>query len=304
MNLSRFPSSICVVGAGVIGCEYATIFATMGIKTYLVNSNSKILPFVDNSVSDALLEEMKKLDIDILFDASLDNIDRPKSEQDELKIKLSTGQIVKSDMFLFAAGRSGAISGLGLENIGIKLGKRETIAVNEKYQTSIPNIYAVGDVIGFPALASTSMDQGRVAIAHMYGLTDIEHISDIVPYGIYTIPEVSMVGMTSEDAEKDSEEYLSGKALIKNLPRGQIMGANYGFLKIVFRKKDRVIVGAHMLGPLATEIIHYGMLLVKNEVTINEVIGTAFNFPTLHDIYKYACYDALGNLAGYKVKDF
>jgi NAD(P) transhydrogenase len=219
-----------------------------------------------------------------------------------IKVRLQNGQILSVDMFLFAAGRSGNTKALGLDKLGIQMGKRETIAVNSQYQTSVPHIFAVGDVIGFPALASTSMDQGRAAVAHIYKTKDLEHLPQFVPYGIYTIPEISMVGITEEEAIEKKMNYLVGKAKYTDMARGQIMGAKSGFLKIIFTKEDLQIRGVHIIGHIASEMIHYGVELVESGKTLYDVIGRVFNFPTLHELYKYACYDGLSNLSGHRVK--
>jgi NAD(P) transhydrogenase len=206
-------------------------------------------------------------------------------------------------MFLFAAGRSGNVLDLKCERAGIKLGERNTILVDSKFQTSVAHIYAVGDVIGFPALANTSMEQGRIAVAHIFQTKDLETLASVFPYGIYTIPEVSMVGITEEQAKQSKIEYAIGRCYYSETVRGKIMGdRDNGFLKLVFDKSSKTIIGVHIIGPMATEIIHFGMTLVKEHKTLDEVIATVFNFPTLHDLYKYASYDGLGNLAGKKVK--
>lgn len=302
LDIKRFPSSICVVGAGVIGCEYATIFSTMGTHVYLINDKQKILPQIDEEVSRDLVTQMHTGGVEILFQTSIASIEPPHSDQDLIQVTLKTGEILHVDMFLFAAGRSGNIKALNCEKIGLKLGKRETIEVNERYQTNIPHIYAVGDVIGFPALASTSMDQGRVAVAHIFQTQDLENLPSFFPYGIYTVPEVSMVGLTEEEIIERDLPYCIGKARYTDMARGKIMGAKGGFLKLIFTRSDLVIRGVHIIGNIATELIHYGMSLVEEKKNLYDVIGQVFNFPTLHDLYKYAAYDGLSNYSGHKVK--
>lgn len=304
LNIKKFPKSICVLGAGVIGCEYATIFGAMGVKTYIVNNRDTILGFLDSEISTALVDQMQKNGIKILFNNSIANFAVPENEKEPLHLTLESGEILNVDMFLFAAGRSGNIKGLNCEGIGIETGNRETIMVNEKYQTNIPNIYAVGDVIGFPALASTSMEQGRIAVTHMFDTKDIDTLVEIFPYGIYTVPEVSMIGMTEEEAKKADIDYGTGKSYFRDTARGMIMGdQDNGFLKLIFEKHTRSIKGVHIIGHIATELIHYGMSLVREEKTLDHIIGTVFNYPTLHDLYKYASYDGLGNISGKKVKE-
>ncbi len=302
LQLTRFPESLCVVGAGVIGCEYTTIFATIGTKVYLINDKDQILPFVDHEISRDLVDQMEASGIEILFDTSVASIEVPPREQDPIRVTLKNGKVIEVDMFLFAAGRSGNIKALNCDKIGLKTGKRETILVDETYRTNIPHIYAVGDVIGFPALASTSMDQGRVAVAHIFKTQDLEHLPSFFPYGIYTVPEVSMVGITEEEAKEKNLSYCIGKARYTDMARGKIMGAKAGFLKIIFSRDTNVILGVHIIGHIAAELIHYGLALVEEKKNLYDVIGTVFNYPTLHDLYKYAAYDGLSNLTGHKVK--
>jgi NAD(P) transhydrogenase len=303
LNIQRLPKSICVLGAGVIGCEYATIFASMGIQTWIVNNSDKILGFIDQDITQALISSMKNKGINFLFNEKLGTMETPEDEDEPLLIQLQSGKTLKTDMFLFAAGRSGNITDLKCEMAGIKLAERNTIIVDKKFQTNVAHIYAVGDVIGFPALASTSMDQGRIAVAHIFQTKDLESLASVYPYGIYTIPEISMVGITEEDTIQAKIDYATGKCYYSETVRGKILGdRDNGFLKLIFDKPSKVILGVHIIGPMATEIIHFGMTLVKEHKTLDEVIATVFNFPTLHDLYKYASYDGLGNLAGKKLK--
>ena len=304
LNIMRIPDSLCIVGAGVIGCEYATIFGVMGCKVYRVNNSDRILPFLDSEISQALVTQMHEDGVNILFNASIDEMTVPENIEDDIQIRLKDGMVFDVDMFLFAAGRSGTTKELNCEKAGVELGKREAVVVNEQYQTSQDNIYAVGDVIGFPALASTSMDQGRVAVSHIFNIHDLDALPKIFPYGIYTIPEVSMVGITEEQALAENMKYIVGRAHHSKVPRGRIMGAKFGVLKIIVSEEDMVIRGVHIMGRLASELIHYGLAIVESEKTVNEIVATVFNFPTLHDLYKYACFDALGNLSGHKIKDF
>ncbi|TGN19023.1 Si-specific NAD(P)(+) transhydrogenase [Leptospira idonii] len=302
LNLKRFPKSLCVLGAGVIGCEYTTIFGTIGIPIYLVDTRDEILPFLDSEISASLVEQMRKDGIQVIFNSGLEKIDSPADQEGNFEIHLTSGEILEVDMFLFAAGRSGKTAGLKLEENGVKVGKREAVEVNEHYQTNIDYIYAVGDVIGFPALASTSMDQGRIAVTHMFSTDGFDKLAGIFPYGIYTIPEVSMVGVSEKEASSQGKEILTGKAFYANMPRGKILGANEGYLKLVFDRKTQVVLGVHIIGIQATELIHFGLSLVESQKTLNDIISIAFNFPTLHDLYKYAAYDGLGNASGHKLK--
>lgn len=291
LQLTRHPSSLCIVGAGVIGCEYATIFATIGTHVYLINDKEKILSHLDEEISNTLVKEMQSSGIDILFNTSIESIHVPTSDQTPIEVHLKNKKTLEVDMFLFAAGRSGNIKQLKLERAGVKTGKRELIIVDHQYRTNIANIFAVGDVIGFPALASTSMEQGRIAVAHIFQTQDLEHLPTYFPYGIYTIPEVSTIGLTTEEAQEKELPYATGKAYYANMPRGKIMGAKTGMLKLLFHKETLQILGVHMIGRIATELIHYGVLLVEDKKTLHHVISQVFNCPTLHDLYKYAAYD-------------
>lgn len=302
LEITRFPRSIAILGAGVVGLEYATIFSTMGTKVFLINRSDQILNFIDQEIVAHFLEHMQKDQIDLYFNQSVEKIAVPENDKADINVTLGSGQTLAVDMFLFAAGRNGNTSQLKLDKVGITVDKRENIPVNEHYQTSVPHIYAVGDVIGFPALASTSMDQGRVAVAHIFQTKDIEEIARVLPYGIYTVPEISTAGLSEEDAKKQNLSYCTGIARHANMPRGKILGATEGMLKLVFTRSDLVIKGVHIFGHLATELIHHGVSLIEGNKTLLDVIGKVYNFPTLHDLYKYAAYDGLGNLAGHKIK--
>jgi NAD(P) transhydrogenase len=303
LTIKRFPTSLCVLGAGVIGCEYATIFAAMGIKTFIVNDKDNILGFLDHEISASLVTQMQLDGITILFNKSVQFLELPETNEGLIRVKLSSGEILRVDMFLFAAGRSGNTKNLKCSNAGILTGERESIRVNHQFQTNVPHIYAVGDVIGFPALASTSMDQGRIAVAHIFNTGDLDSLTAVFPYGIYTVPEVSMVGVTENQAQAEGRNYVLGYSYYRDVTRGKIMAdKDQGFLKIIVERESKVILGVHIIGNIATEIIHFGMLLVQDKKTLDEVIATVFNYPSFHDLYKYASYDALGNLSGKKIK--
>ncbi len=302
LQIKRFPKSLCVVGAGVIGSEYATIFSTVGSKVYLVNDKADILSFLDHDITDEFLVQIREGGIETIFNQAVKSVEVPQSETDPLRITLSNEQVLETDMFLLAAGRSGNVKALALDKVGIPIGPREQIFVNTEYRTKVPHIFAVGDVIGFPALASTSMEQGRIAVAHMFNTQDLEHSTLFFPYGIYTIPEISMVGMTEEEVRKTGAPYVIGKALYADMPRGKIMGAQRGFLKLVILRENLTIRGVHVIGNIATEIIHYGTHLVEEKKDLYYLISQVFNYPTFHDLYKYAAYDALSALAGRKMK--
>ncbi|MBC2594112.1 Si-specific NAD(P)(+) transhydrogenase [Ruficoccus amylovorans] len=294
LNINRIPRSIVIVGAGVIGCEYATIFAVMGTKVKLVNSHEEILGFLDREICRELTADMEKIGIEFVFGSRIEQVEiLPEEHTSNVHAKLTNGAPIEADMFLYAAGRSGASHNLGLEALGVEIDNRQNIVVDEKYSTKVPSIYAAGDVIGFPALASTSMDQGRVAVTHMFNFWGDEKISEQFPYGIYTIPEVSVYGMTEDEAQKKKIDYCIGRARYRDMPRGRIIGAKEGLLKLVVDRPTRKVLGVHIFGKIATELIHYGMDLVQNEDTLGRIVSRVYNTPTLHELYKYAAYNAL-----------
>jgi len=301
LHLTRFPSSLVVIGAGVIGCEYSTIFSTVGAKVTLVESRESLLPFLDNEVSTELVRQMKAGGVEIHFNASVTKVDDPGDETKPLLVHLASGRIIQADRVLFAAGRAGRVDALHLDKVGLDKNSRGLIEVNERYQTKVPHIYAAGDVIGFPSLASTSMDQGRVAATQMFQLEGFEQLAHVFPYGIYTVPEVSMVGMTEEEAQKKGLPYGVGRALHADMPRGKILGAKDGFLKLVYEKGSRKILGVHVVGNLASELIHFGVMVIEGGKTLDEVSSMVFNCPSLHELYKYAAYDGMAEERGKKI---
>ncbi|MCL5097623.1 MAG: Si-specific NAD(P)(+) transhydrogenase [Candidatus Omnitrophica bacterium] len=292
LQIDRIPRSLCIVGAGVVGCEYATIFAEMDCKVTLVNSHKDILPFLDREIAGALVDQMRECGIEILAETKIESATVEKRDGKEfVRAHRADGGWIEAEMFLYASGRNGNTTDLDCARAGLKLAGRETLEVDETYRTAVPHIYAAGDVIGFPALGSTSMDQGRVAVTHMFGLHDVERVAKQFPFGIYTIPEVSMIGLTEETARKKGIDYAVGRAFYKDIPRGLIVGAEHGFLKMIVNRRNRMVLGVHIFGTHATELVHYGMELVENEESLGRVLGTVFNFPTLHELYKYAAYE-------------
>ena len=216
---------------------------------------------------------------------------------------LSSGRVVEAETALFAAGRRGAVDALALERAGLAINARGNLDVNEHYQTRIPHIYAAGDVIGFPALASTSMEQGRVAMCHAFGFPYKQRLASQLPMGIYTIPEISAVGETEESCRTKKISYAVGRAKYANNARGQIIGDATGLLKLIFRVDNRQLLGVQIFGENATELIHLGMAVLESGGAIDTFIELVFNFPTLSELYKYAAYDGLGNLAGHKLRE-
>jgi NAD(P) transhydrogenase len=294
LDLDRIPKTMAVVGAGVIGCEYASIFAALGIKMTLIDGRTELLSHVDREIVDVLLREMKnRLRINLQLGNNVEDI---QVADDCVSLKLSNGRTIAAEKVLFAAGRQSNTADLNLEAVGVKTGDRGIIPVNEYYQTNLPNIYAAGDVIGFPALASTSMEQARVAVVHAFHLAYENELVKQWPYGIYTIPELSMIGKTEEECMKAGVDYEVGRAYYRNNARGQIVGDTAGMLKLVFDPETRKILGIHMVGENASELIHIGMMVMQLGGTIDIFVQAVFNYPTLSDIYKHAADDGLSRL--------
>jgi NAD(P) transhydrogenase len=216
---------------------------------------------------------------------------------------MKSGRVLESEAALFAAGRRAAVDGLELQKAGLSINDRGYIPVDQHYRTSVPNIYAAGDVIGFPALASTSMEQGRVAVCHAFGLKYKQRVASLLPMGIYTIPEISAAGETETSCKEKKIDYVVGRAHYANNARGHIAGDTTGLLKLIFARADKKLLGVSIIGENATELIHIGMMVLDRGLTIDEFIEQVFNYPTLSETYKYAAYDGLGNLAGHKLRE-
>jgi NAD(P) transhydrogenase len=293
LQLDCLPRAMVVIGAGVIGCEYASMFAAMNVQVTLIEPRNELLSFLDAELSEALRVALVKLGIDVRLNESAGEVRRVG---DQIVVQLGSGGQITANRVLFAAGRSGQTAGLGLEAIGVKLAKRGCIAIDENYRTSVPSIYAAGDVIGFPALASTSMEQGRVAVCHAFGFTFLKMVSSLLPYGIYTIPEVSCVGLSEEDALAKGIAIIVGRASYANNARGKIIGDYDGMVKLVFERDTLRLIGAHCIGDRATELVHQGLIMITLGGTVNTFIEMVFNYPTLSECFKYAAYDALGRL--------
>jgi len=293
LKMERLPRSLAVVGAGVIGCEYTTIFTALGIRVTLIDGRDRLLPFLDAEISGRLRLQIELLGVDVRLE---DGVARIGPRPDAVRLDLTSGAALDVDGVLFAAGRLGNTDGLGLERIGIPVGDRGHIPVNQHYQTVIPHVYAAGDVIGFPALAATSMEQARVAMCHAFDLKYKTRVAPIFPLAIYTIPEVAMAGETEESCRSRGLDYGVGRALYRHNARGQIIGDLAGQLKLIFRVPDKTLLGVHIIGEAASELVHVGLMVMQAAGTIDVFIDSVFNYPTLGDAYKYAAYDGLGNL--------
>ncbi len=299
LHLHEIPESMLVVGGGVIGCEYACMFAALGIKITVVERRDRVVGFLDEEVFRSLENQMKLMGIRFQFGDTIDSVDQSK---DPMVATLNSGANLETHTILVSSGRSGNTASLCLDKIGLEVDNRGRIPViNEHYQTSVPNVYAAGDVIGFPALASTSMEQARVAVAHAFNFhyrrgKVKERIATILPYGIYTIPECSMAGETEHSLQEKQIPYVTGKAPYRQNARGQIVGDDEGFLKLIFKMPDLELLGVHVIGEQATEIVHVGLTALLAKADVDLFINTCFNYPTFTELYKYAAYDALGKV--------
>ena len=291
LRMNRIPKTMAVVGGGVIGSEYASVFTALGAQVTLVDSRERLLPFVDAEIADRLRWQLEHLGLRFIFDRKMISLD---VHGEHVHLQLEGGERLETDIALVAAGRQSNVQGLGLEAMGVRLGQRGVVVVNDSYQTSVPNIYAAGDVIGFPALASTSMEQARVAIVHAFNLKYKERVSPILPLAVYAIPEISMVGLSEDECRAKRMPYLTGRARYATNPRGQIIGDLSGMVKLVFSPADKTLLGVHIIGELASELIHIGAQVMATGGTIDAFIQAVYNYPTLSDAYKYAAYDGLG----------
>lgn len=297
LRMDRIPRTMAVVGGGVIGTEYASVFTALGVKVTLVEGRDRLLPFVDGEIASRLQEQLERLGLRFVFG------DRVKSiavHDDHVDLTLGRGELLECDIALFAAGRQSNVEALGLEHVGVAVGERGLIKVDATYRTTVENIYAAGDVIGFPALASTSMEQARVAMVHAFGLHYKEHMSPVLPFAVYAIPELSMVGLTEDDCRAKGIPYLVGRAFYVNSARGQIIGDASGMLKLVFSPADLRLLGVHVIGEMASELVHLGAQVIESSGTIEVFIRSVYNYPTLSDSYKYAAYDGLGAWQSWK----
>ncbi len=293
LKLNRLPDCMVIVGGGVIGCEYASIFAEIGVKVTLIHNGDHILPFLDAECRAHLRDAMCQQGIEFTPNRSVSAVRRAA---DRVEVSLDNGMVLTTDCLLWAAGRCSNTTGIGLETAGVTLGQRGLIAVNEHYQTNVPSIYAAGDVIGFPALAATSMEQGRIAACHMFNIDFKRRLADSMPIGLYTIPAVSMIGLTPEEARKRNDDVVIGRARYRDNVRGRMLGDESGLLKCVFDRQSRVMLGAMIVGEDATELIHQAQMAIAAGLGIDYFIDACFNYPSLSELYKYAAYSALQSM--------
>jgi NAD(P) transhydrogenase len=300
LTLQKIPGRMVVIGGGVIGCEYACIFAALGVKVTIVNSRSRLLAHLDAEVGEALRRQITaRLGISVHVNVEPTEI---VVEGQNARITLSDGSTLYSDVVLFSAGRVGNTDGLGLEALGVRCNQRGYVQVDGNYRTAVPSIYAAGDVIGFPALASTAMEQARVAVCHAFDLRYKREVSAVLPYGVWTIPEIATVGETEDSLAARGAAFEVGRSTYRTNPRGQIIGDTDGFLKLIFEPNEQKVLGVSIIGEQACELIHLAASVMTFGGTIDYFIQGVFNYPALCDAYKYAAYDGLQALARRRAK--
>ena len=296
LNLTKSPRSITIYGAGVIGCEYASIFRGMRIKVNLINTRDQLLSFLDDGIIDALSYHLSQNGVLIRHN---EEYARVEANDNEVRVHLQSNKQIVSDVLLWAQGRTGNSDNMGLENIGIETNERGSIITNEHYQTAQEHIYAVGDVVGFPSLASAAYDQGRFAATHfVFGECETKLVEDI-PTGIYTIPEISSIGLTEKELTVQKVPYEVGHAFFRHLARAQMTGRTTGMLKILFHRESLEILGIHCFGSSASEIIHIGQAIMAQKGEANTLmyfINTTFNYPTMAEAYRVAALNGLNRV--------
>jgi NAD(P) transhydrogenase len=290
LDLKRLPRSLAVIGGSVIGMEYATIFSALDVKVTVIDPAERVLPFIDRELVDEFIHDLRDRGITLRFESKVKRARR--TGPDACLIELEDGRQIWSEMILFAAGRRGAVDDLNLAAAGLACDERGRITVEPAtFRTSVPHIHAVGDIIGFPSLASTSMEQGRIAACHAFGV-EAQAPPEFFPYGIYSVPELSTIGMTEEQARQKRIPYEVGIARFRETARGHIMGLSTGFMKMIFSIETRRLLGVHIVGEGATELIHVGQAVLNLGGTIDYFVENTFNYPTLAEAYKIAALDA------------
>ena len=301
LHLDHLPKSMIVVGGGVIGVEYACILATLGTRVTLVEGRNDVLGFLDKEISEAFQYFMRQAGITLRLGEKVEGIeelaeDAPNVNGARVQAKLESGKTLRAECLLYAVGRQGVCKKLGLDNVGIAFDDRERLKVNDNYQTNVEHVYAAGDVIGFPALASTSMEQGRRAVCHACGNDIDNYNTTLFPFGIYAVPEISMVGKTEKQLTDEGIPYEAGVASYKEIARGQLLGDEKGMLKLLIHQETLEILGVHAIGTGATELIHIGQSVMALGGKADYFINNVFNFPTLAEAYKVAAYNGVNKL--------
>ncbi|HET6466576.1 MAG TPA: Si-specific NAD(P)(+) transhydrogenase [Nitrospiria bacterium] len=293
LKIDRIPRTMTVLGGGVIGCEYACIFSALGTKITLIDRRKVLLRFMDEEISAALEFHVRQMGMTLKLGEDIQSIEMTSS--DRVVTRLKSGKEIHSECLLSAMGRRPATEELDLAAGGVELTDRGQIRVDENYRTSAAHIYAAGDVIGFPALASTSMDQGRLAVCHMFGHPSRAY-GHLLPYGVYTIPEISVVGRTEQELTEALVPYETGVARFREIARGQIIGETEGILKLIFHQVNRELLGVHVIGEGATELVHIGQAVIAHGGKIDYFVDSVFNYPTLAEAYKVAALNGINKL--------
>jgi NAD(P) transhydrogenase len=292
LHLDELPRSLVVVGAGVIGIEYASMFAAVGCKVTVVEQRDRMLDFCDSEIVESLKFHLRDLSVSFRFGEKVASVE---SSPHGTITTLVSGKRIPADSVMYSAGRQGATDALNLEAAGLEADPRGRIVVDENYRTTAEHIYAVGDVIGFPALAATSMEQGRLATYHAFG-EPVNSLIELQPIGIYTIPEISYCGQTEDSLTSSSVPYEVGISRYRELARGQIIGDSYGMLKLLVSTDTRRLLGVHVFGSQATELVHLGQAIMTCDGTVDQLVDTVFNYPTLSEAYKVAALDAVNKI--------
>ncbi len=293
LDIDDIPKKLTVVGGGVIGCEYACVFARLGSKVTVVDRRQRLLRFLDNEITDALAYHMRSEDICLKFGEDVEEVQLNGTGRAHLLLR--SGKVVVSDRLFYSMGRRSNVDTLNLEPLGVEVSETGLVGVNEQYQTGVSQIYAVGDVIGFPALASTAMEQGRLAACHAFG-EKAQSFPSTFPYGIFTIPEISYAGATEWELTKNDVPYEVGRAEYSETARGQILGDDTGMLKLLFHRESRELLGVHIIGESATELVHIGQSVIAHKGVVDYFIDNVFNYPTLAECYKVAALNGVNRL--------
>ena len=293
LEIDRRPASLAVLGGGVVGCEYASMFAALGTDVHLVERREPLLPFLDAEIVDRMAAGMRDLGVTFHFGERVETVERRGGA---LVCTMPSGGTIAAEKVLVTAGRVGNTAGLGLAELGVETDDRGRILVDERFRTSVDGVFAAGDVIGSPALASTSMEQARVAVCRAFGFAYKQEVSGLLPYGVYTIPEVSCVGLSEQDAASRGIAVVIGRAMFRDNARGAIIGDRDGMTKLVFDRATRRLIGCHCVGERASELVHVGHAVMTLHGTVETFIEMVFNYPSLSETYKYAAYDALAKL--------
>jgi NAD(P) transhydrogenase len=296
MELDELPRTLAVIGAGVIGCEYASMFAALGVRVTLIDMRPRLLDFVDAEIVETLTYLLRERRVTLRLGEKVSSIEVfEENSIKRVRTCLASGKQIATDKALSSMGRNGATSELNLAAAGLSSDERGRLKTNGNYQTEVENVYAVGDVIGFPSLASTSKEQGRIAVCRAFNVPAL-HSPELFPYGIYTIPEISFVGATEEALTSKGVPDEIGKAAYREVARGQIIGDSSGILKLVFHRDTHELLGVHIVGDGAVELVHIGQAVLSMKGTIDYFVNTVFNYPTLAECYKNAALDGIKSL--------